>query len=258
MRKRGKERMREYKVIAGNWKMNKNVAQTEEFIKEFLPLVRNSKNTVVLCVPYTDIAVAARLTKGSNVKIGAQNLHQEQSGAFTGEISAQMLKEAGAEYVIIAHSERRWYYNERNEIVSVKIIAALKGGLKPIVCIGETGEERAADLTREVLRYQIKKGFRNVTAEQLKKVIVAYEPIWAIGTGVTATAQEAEDSIKYIREVFAEFYGKKTANSLYIQYGGSLNEKNAILILSQPDIDGGLIGGSSLIPEKLAAIVNAV
>ncbi len=246
------------KVIAGNWKMNKTVAQTREFIEKFLPLVKESKNTVVLCVPYTDIAVAAEMTKGSNVKIGAQNLHQEKSGAYTGEISAEMLKEAGAEYVIIAHSERRWYYNERNEIVSVKIIAALNAELKPIACIGETGEERAAELTQEVLRYQIKKGFRKVSAEQLAKVIVAYEPIWAIGTGVTASAEQAQSAIKYIRKVFSELYGEEIANALCIQYGGSLNEKNAAELLNQRDIDGGLVGGASLIPEKLAAIVNAV
>ncbi|MBR2302621.1 MAG: triose-phosphate isomerase [Clostridia bacterium] len=245
------------KFIAGNWKMNKTIADTKAFINDIIPLVAGANNRVALCIPFTDLATAVELTKGTNVAIGAQNVHWAESGAFTGEISVNMLKELGVEYVVIGHSERRQYFGETDATVLKRTLAALNGGLKPIVCIGETLAEREGGLMEEVLKRQTLEGLADVTAEQMADVVIAYEPVWAIGTGKTATNQEANDAIGYIRGILAEKYGDEVAQNVFIQYGGSMNEKNAADLLSMPQIDGGLIGGASLVPEKFQAIVKA-
>ncbi len=245
------------KIIAGNWKMNKNRVETEQLITELIPLVADTKNTVIICVPFTDLCKAIKLTAGTNIHVGAQNCHWKESGAFTGEIAPSMLTEMGVEYVVIGHSERRTYFGETDATVLARTKAALAAGLKPIVCIGETLAERESGNMESVLSRQITEGFKNVTAEELKNVIVAYEPVWAIGTGVTATDEQANDAISYVRSVFAKMYGDKVAEELYIQYGGSMNDKNAAGLLAMPQIDGGLIGGASLVAEKFAAVVKA-
>ena len=245
------------KIIAGNWKMNKNRVEAEQLINELIPQVVDTKNTVIICVPFTDLCKAVKLTKGTNIHVGAQNCHWKESGAFTGEIAPSMLKEIGVEYVVIGHSERRTYFGETDATVLMRTKAALAAGLKPIVCIGETLEEREQGNMENVLRRQVVEGFKDVTAEELASIIVAYEPVWAIGTGVTATDEQANDAIKFVRSVFAEKYGKKAADALYIQYGGSMNDANAKGLLNMSDIDGGLIGGASLVASKFSAIVKA-
>lgn len=245
------------KIIAGNWKMNNNRVQAEQLISELIPLVKDTNNTVIICVPFTDLCKAVKLTKGTNIHVGAQNCHWKESGAFTGEIAPSMLTEIGVEYVVIGHSERRTYFGETDATVLARTKAALNAGLKPIVCIGETLEERNGGRMEEVLRRQVLEGFKDISAEELGKIIVAYEPVWAIGTGVTATDEQANDAIRFVRGVFAEKYGKKDADALYIQYGGSMNDKNAEGLLNMPEIDGGLIGGASLVAEKFAAVVKA-
>ncbi len=245
------------KIIAGNWKMNKLQSEAKQLIEELKPLVKDTENTVVICVPYTDLALAVEMTKGTNIHVGAQNCHWKESGAFTAEIAPSMLVEAGVEYVIIGHSERRTYFGETDATVLQRTTAALNAGLKPIVCIGETLEERNSGRMEEVLERQILKGFETITAEQLKTIVIAYEPVWAIGTGVTATDEQAQDAIAFCRSVFAKKYGKESADELYIQYGGSMNDANAKALLSMPDIDGGLIGGASLVAKKFADVVNA-
>ncbi|MCM1533756.1 MAG: triose-phosphate isomerase [Corallococcus sp.] len=245
------------KIIAGNWKMNNNRVQTEALITELIPLVKNTVNTVIICVPFTDLCKAVKLTKGTNIHVGAQNCHWKESGAYTGEIAPSMLTELGVEYVVLGHSERRTYFGETDETVLLRTKAALCAGLKPIVCIGETLSERNDGNMEAVLKRQVEEGFKDITAEELSDVIVAYEPVWAIGTGVTATDEQANDAIAYVRSVFAQKYGKKVADALYIQYGGSMNDKNAEGLLDMPEIDGGLIGGASLVAEKFAKVVNA-
>lgn len=245
------------KFIAGNWKMNKTVAETRQFIRELIPLVAGVKNRVALCVPYTDLAAAVEETKGTNIAVGAQNVHWAESGAFTGEISVAMLKEIGVEYVVIGHSERRQYFGETDETVLKRTLAALGGGLKPIVCVGETLAERESGKTRDVLERQISEGLKDVSAADIGNVVIAYEPVWAIGTGKTATNDEANEAIGFIRSLLAEKYGKDAADGVYIQYGGSMNEKNAEALLSMSEIDGGLIGGASLVPQKFEAIIKA-
>ena len=245
------------KIIAGNWKMNNNRAQAIELINQLIPLVKDTNNTVIICVPFTDLATAVELTKGTNIHVGAQNCHWKESGAFTGEIAPSMLVELGVEYVVIGHSERRTYFGETDATVLARTNAALSVGLKPIVCIGETLAERESGNMENVLRRQIVEGFKGITAEQLANVIVAYEPVWAIGTGVTATDEQANDSIAFCRSVFAEIYGEEVANALYIQYGGSMNDKNAAGLLAMEHIDGGLIGGASLVAEKFSGVVKA-
>lgn len=245
------------KIIAGNWKMNKTQAETKVLISELKPLVKDTKNGVIICVPYTDLAVAVEECKGSNVKVGAQNCHWKESGAYTGEIAPSMLKEMGVEYVIVGHSERRQYFNETDATVNQRTIAALSANLKVILCIGETLSERESGKMEEVLSRQIQKGFENIPHEELKNIIVAYEPVWAIGTGVTATNEQANDAIGFCRKEFAKLYCEKCADALYIQYGGSMNPANAEGLLNEKEIDGGLIGGASLVAEKFAAIVNA-
>ncbi len=245
------------KIIAGNWKMNNNRVQAEALITELIPLVSETKNTVIICVPFTDLCKAVKLTKGTNIHVGAQNCHWKESGAYTGEIAPSMLTELGVEYVVIGHSERRSYFGETDETVLLRTKAALAAGLKPIVCIGETLDERNSGNMEKVLSRQILDGFKDITADELKNIIVAYEPVWAIGTGVTATDEQANDAIAYVRSVFASKYGKTAADKLYIQYGGSMNDKNAEGLLNMPQIDGVLIGGASLVAAKFAAVVNA-
>lgn len=245
------------KIIAGNWKMNNNRVQTETLINELIPLVKDTKNTVIICVPFTDLCKAVKLTRGTNIHVGAQNCHWKESGAYTGEIAPSMLTEIGVEYVVIGHSERRTYFGETDATVLARTKAALAAGLKPIVCIGETLDERNSGNMEKVLSRQVTEGFADITADELKNIIVAYEPVWAIGTGVTATDEQANDAIKYVRGVFAQKYGKAAADELYIQYGGSMNDKNAEGLLNMPEIDGGLIGGASLVAAKFSAVVKA-
>ena len=244
-------------VIAGNWKMNKTPSEAVQLINDIKPLVENAGCDVVVCTPYVDLSVAVEATKGSNIKVGAENVHFEESGAFTGEISAPMLKEIGVEYVIIGHSERRTYFGETDVTVNRRTLAALNHGLKVILCVGEYLEQREQGITAELVAMQTKIALNNVTAEQMKNVIIAYEPVWAIGTGKTATAEQANEVCAVIRKAVADLYGKDTAEATTIQYGGSMNAKNADELLSQPDVDGGLIGGASLKPQDFATIVAA-
>jgi len=244
-------------VIAGNWKMNKTPSEAKELLTQIAPLVKDAQCEVVACVPYVDLAVAVEAVKGTNIKIGAENAHWEEKGAFTGEISTGMLKEVGVEYVVLGHSERRQYFGETDETVNKRTKAVLKAGLKPIVCVGELLWERECNITEEVVARQIKLDLFDVSAEDLKNVIIAYEPVWAIGTGKTATADQAEEVCAFIRATLAKLYGKEAADGVTIQYGGSMNDANASELLSKEDVDGGLIGGASLVAEKFAAIVAA-
>ncbi len=244
-------------VIAGNWKMNNTPAQTTELINEMKPLVADADCDVLLCVPYVDIAAAVEAAKGSNIKIGAENVHFKASGAYTGEISAEMLLACGVEYVITGHSERRQYFGETNETVNLRSKAALDAGLKVIICVGETLEQRKQGITKELLAMQTKIALKDVTAEQLKNVIIAYEPVWAIGTGETATADQADEGNKYVRDAIADVYGEDVAQSVTIQYGGSMNAGNAEELLSKENVDGGLIGGASLKAKDFSIIVDA-
>ncbi len=249
--------MRKY-VIAGNWKMNKTPAETAALINEMKPLLADAKCEVVLCVPYVDIAAAVEAAKGSNIKIGAENVHFKESGAYTGEVSAEMLTACGVEYVVIGHSERRQYFGETDQTVNLRTLAALKGGLKPIVCVGETLEQRELGYTETLLKYQTKMALTNVTAEELKNVIIAYEPVWAIGTGVTATDEQADEGNGFVRAAVAEMFGAEAAEEITIQYGGSMNPKNAEGLLAKTNVDGGLIGGASLKAEDFSVVVHGV
>ena len=244
------------KVIAGNWKMNMLPNEAMEFIEKFAPLVKDTQNEVILCVPYTDLFYALLNVQETNIKIGAQNMHFEESGAYTGEISAKMLKSINVEYVIIGHSERRQYFNETDETVNKKIKAAFENDLKPIVCVGETLEEREAGKTIEIITNQTQKALEGLTNEQVASIIIAYEPIWAIGTGKTATSEDAENSIKAIRDKIEKIYGQNVSQRVIIQYGGSVKSSNAKELFEMPDIDGGLVGGASLKPDEFAKIVN--
>lgn len=245
-------------IIAGNWKMNQTPAEAKALIEEMKALVAKTKwCEVVLCVPFTDIQVAVKAAKGAKIAIGAQNMHFEKSGAFTGEISADMLKELGVKYVIIGHSERRQYFNETDETCNKKVLAAIENGLRPILCCGESLEEREQNVTMDVIRKQIKIAMQGVAAEDAKKVVIAYEPIWAIGTGKTATSEQANEVCTAIRDCLRELYGARIARGITIQYGGSMNAKNASELLAQPDVDGGLIGGASLKAPDFATIIEA-
>ena len=244
-------------VIAGNWKMNKTPKEAEALLKEIAPLVKDADCEVIACVPYVDLCTAIEAAKGTNVKIGAENCHWAESGAFTGEISTGMLTELGVEYVVLGHSERRQYFGETDETVNKRTKAALAAGLKPIVCVGELLWERECDITEEVIARQIKLDLFDVSAEDVKKTIIAYEPVWAIGTGKTATAEQAEEVCAFIRATLAKLYGQEVANAVTIQYGGSMNDGNCDELLSKENVDGGLIGGASLVAEKFAAIVKA-
>ena len=244
------------KVIAGNWKMNMLPNEAISCVDELAKLVKDTENEVILCVPYTDLFYALLHVQDTNIKIGAQNMHWEEKGAYTGEVSAPMLKSIGVEYVIIGHSERRQYFAETDETVNKKIKSALAHGLKPIVCVGETLEQREAGETEKVVTNQIAKAFEGITASDLEKIIVAYEPIWAIGTGKTATKEDANNTIMEIRKKIAEIYGQNEANGVIIQYGGSVKSSNAKELFEMSDIDGGLVGGASLKSEEFAKIVN--
>ncbi len=241
-------------IIAGNWKMNKTAKKAVELIDALKPLVAKSKPEVVVCVPYTDLWAVAEAVKGTKIHLGAENVAWADNGAFTGEISANMLKEIGVEYVIIGHSERRQYFGETNESVNKRTIQALKNDLKPIVCVGETLEEREKNKTNRVLKKQIVEGFAGI--EDISNVVVAYEPVWAIGTGKTATAEDANKTIAYIRKTFKAIYGPEAAKGLRIQYGGSMKPANAKELMAEKNIDGGLIGGAALKAEDFAKIVN--
>lgn len=244
------------KVIAGNWKMNMLPNEAIEFIDKLSALVKDTDNEVILCVPYIDLFYALLTAQNTNIKIGAQNMHFEEKGAYTGEVSAKMLKSINVEYVIIGHSERREYFNETDETVNKKLKAAFENGLKPIVCVGETLEQREAGKAVEVITKQTELALDGLTNEQVKNTIIAYEPIWAIGTGKTATNEDANNAVKEVRKKVAEMYGEDVSEEVIIQYGGSVKSKNAKELFTMSDIDGGLVGGASLDPEEFSKIVN--
>lgn len=244
-------------IIAGNWKMNNTKAQTYALLNDLIPLVKDAEAEVVICVPYTSIWAAGEAIKGTNIHLGAENVHWAEKGAFTGEISADMLKEQGVEYVIIGHSERRQYFGETDQTVNMRVKAALAHGLKPIICVGETLEEREGGKVEEVLVRQTTEAFRDIDKSELENIVIAYEPVWAIGTGKTATAQDANDTIAIVRGTMAKLYGEKNAEErVRIQYGGSMNPKNAKELMAMPQIDGGLIGGASLKAVDFSQVVK--
>ena len=244
-------------VIAGNWKMNKTPDEAKALLTEIAPLVKDADCEVIACVPYVDLCTALEATKGTNIKIGAENCHWAESGAFTGEISAKMLAAMGLEYVIIGHSERRQYFGETDVTVNKRVRAALNEGLTVILCVGEMLEDREQGVTNELVAMQTKIALGGVSKDELSKIIIAYEPVWAIGTGKTATADQANEVCAAIRGVIADVYDKEAADAMTIQYGGSMNDANADELLSKEDVDGGLIDGASLVAEKFAAIVKA-
>ena len=245
-------------VIAGNWKMNFTPDEAKAFIEEIKPMVAGKDAcAIIFCAPYVDIYPAMEAAKGSNIKIGAENVHFAEKGAYTGEVSAKMLTSMGVEYVIIGHSERRQYFGETDETVNLRTKAALAAGMKVILCLGEVKEERLNGITNEVVAMQTKLDLKDVTAEELKNVIIAYEPVWAIGTGLTATPEQADKTCGVIRATIASLYGADAAEAITIQYGGSMNNENAAELLSKVNVDGGLIGGASLVASKFTAIVDA-
>ena len=244
-------------VIAGNWKMNKTPAEAKELISAIAPLVKDAGCDVVACTPFVDLVSAQEAAAGTNIQIGAENCHWEKSGAYTGEISAEMLASMGVNIVIIGHSERRQYFGETDVTVQKRVRAALDAGLTVILCVGETLEQREQGITSELVAMQTKIALGGVSEEELKRVIIAYEPVWAIGTGKTATAQQANEVCHTIREVIGAVYSQAAADGITIQYGGSMNAGNAAELLAQPDVDGGLIGGASLKPQDFATIVKA-
>ena len=243
------------KIIAGNWKMNMTPSEAVKLVEELKPLVVNDEVDVVFCVPAIDIIPAMEAAKGTNIQIGAENMYFEEKGAYTGEISPNMLVDAGVKYVIIGHSERREDFAETDETVNKKVLKAFEHGLTPIICCGETLTQREQGITLDWIRQQIKIAFQNVTAEQAKTAVIAYEPIWAIGTGKTATSDQAEEVCGAIRACIVEVYDEATAAEIRIQYGGSVNAGNAAELFAKPDIDGGLVGGASLKPD-FGKIVN--
>ena len=245
-------------VIAGNWKMNFTPAEATAFINEIKPMVAGKDNCdIIFCAPYVTISAAMAAAEGSNIKIGAENVHFEEKGAYTGEVSAKMLCEIGTEYVVIGHSERRQYFGETDATVNARTKAALAAGLKVILCLGEVKEERLAGITDEVVSMQTKLDLAGISADELKNVIIAYEPVWAIGTGLTATPEQADETCGVIRNTVASLYGAEAAEAITIQYGGSMNDANAAELLSKVNVDGGLIGGASLKTDKFTAIVKA-
>lgn len=254
------DRQKRRTVIAGNWKMNKTPAEARELINAIKAEITGKDTSnceIVACVPFVDIAVAVEAAQGSPVKIGAQNVHWEKSGAFTGEISAAMLKATGVEYVIIGHSERRQYFGETDKTVNSRVKAALEENLKVILCVGELLEEREQGVTAEVVSRQVKIDLLGITAEQMKNIIIAYEPVWAIGTGKTATSEQADEVCGLIRNVLENLCGREVAGATTIQYGGSMNAKNAEELLSKVNVDGGLIGGASLKANDFGVIIDA-
>lgn len=234
------------KIIAGNWKMNKTPSEAVALVKELTPLVANDDVDVVFCVPAIDIIPAMEAAKGTNIQIGAENMYFEESGAYTGEISPAMLTDAGVKYVVLGHSERREYFSETDETVNKKVLKAFEHGITPIICCGESLTQRKQGIYIDWIRMQIKIAFQNVTADQAKTAVIAYEPIWAIGTGETATSDQAEEVCAAIRNCIQEVYDEETAEAIRIQYGGSVNAQNAAELFAKPDIDGGLVGGASL------------
>ena len=246
------------KVIAGNWKMNMLPNETINFIEGLSQEIKNVKNEIILCVPDTDLFYALLTAQNTNIKIGAQNMHWKEKGAYTGEISGQMLKSIGVEYVIIGHSERRQYFAETDETVNLKVKSALENNLKPIICVGETLEQREHGETEKIIESQIKLALKDLTKEQIRAIIIAYEPVWAIGTGKTATPEEANNVIKYIRKQIKELYNEEIAENIIIQYGGSVKASNAEELFNMSDIDGALVGGASLNCKEFSEIVNKV
>ncbi len=244
-------------IIAGNWKMNKTATEAVALIDALIPAVKDADCEVVICTPYTTLATAIEKTKGTNIKVGAENVHFAANGAYTGEISAEMLTDLGVEYVVIGHSERRQYFAETDQTVNLRTVAALNAGLKVLLCVGESLTQREEGVTEELVRMQTKIALKGVSAEQMANIIIAYEPIWAIGTGVTATSDQAQEVCAQIRKVLGEVYGEAVAKATTIQYGGSMNAANAEELLGKADVDGGLIGGASLKAEDFAVIVNA-
>ena len=244
-------------IVAGNWKMNMTPSQAKTLIEELKPLVKDSKNGCIICVPYTDLYVALEATKGTNIEVGAENMYFEESGAFTGEISPNMLEEMGVKYVIIGHSERRQYFAETDVTVNKKVLKAFEHNLIPIVCVGESLEQREQGITFELVAMQTKIALLGLTEEQVKKTIIAYEPIWAIGTGKTATNEQAQEVYAKIRETVCEVFGKDDADAVTIQYGGSVNAKNSAELFAKEDIDGCLVGGASLKANDFSIIVNS-
>lgn len=243
-------------LIAGNWKMNNTMSAAKTLIADLKPLIEGAEAEVAVCVPFTAIATVKKAIKGSNIKLGAQNVHFAENGAYTGEISAEMLKELKVEYVVIGHSERRQYFNETDETVNKRTAAALSKKIKPIVCIGETLSEREQGITEKVLTVQIDEGLKGFKSKDFDKIVIAYEPVWAIGTGKTATAEEANETIAFIRQRISKKFSAKIAEKVRILYGGSMNAANAKQLMSMPEIDGGLIGGASLKPNDFAKVVN--
>lgn len=244
-------------IVAGNWKMNNDRNAAKKLITELNPLVKDAACEVVLCVPYTNLETALSLCEGTNMHVGAENCHWAKSGAFTGEISAEMLAEMGVEYVIIGHSERRQYFGETDQTVQARVRAALDAGLKVILCVGEVLEQREQGITEEVVALQTKVALGGVSEEELSRIVIAYEPVWAIGTGKTATADQAEEVCAFIRSVVAKLYSKAAADALTIQYGGSMKPGNAKELLSKEDVDGGLIGGAALKVADFKGIIDA-
>ena len=243
-------------IIAGNWKMNKTPEEAKQLVTELIPLVKDAACDVVVCTPAVCFAAVAPVIAGTNIKLGAQNVHFEAKGAFTGELSADMLKASGVEYVIIGHSERRQYFGETDKTVNKRTLAAVKAGLKAIVCVGEMKDEREAGYTDMIVTYQTQMALHGLTAEEVEGVVIAYEPVWAIGTGLTATDEQANETIGVIRQAIAAKYGEETAAKVRIQYGGSMKGSNVKGLMAQPEIDGGLIGGASLKAADFAQVVN--
>ena len=243
-------------IIAGNWKMNKTPAEAVELVKGLIPLVKDAKCDVVVCPTAVCLPAVAEVIKGTNIKLGAQNVHFAEKGAYTGELSADMLKAVGCEYVIVGHSERRQYFGETDKTVNLRATAAVKAGLTAIICVGEMKDERVDGYTDIIVAYQTKMALKGLTAEELNHVVIAYEPVWAIGTGLTATDEQANETIGVIRKAIANVYGDEVAQKVRIQYGGSMKGSNVKGLMAQPEIDGGLIGGASLKAEDFAQVVN--
>jgi len=243
-------------IIAGNWKMNKTPAEAVALVKGLIPLVADAKCDVVVCPPSVCLPAVAEAIRGTNVKLGAQNVHFAASGAYTGELSAEMLKAVGCEYVIVGHSERRQYFGETDKTVNLRATAAVKAGLTAIICVGELKDERVDGYTNAIVTYQVQMALKGLTAEELDHVVVAYEPVWAIGTGLTATDEQANETIGVVRRAIAAVYGDDAAQKVRIQYGGSMNPGNVKGLMAQPEIDGGLIGGASLKAADFAEVVN--
>ena len=242
-------------IIAGNWKMNKTPAEAKALVEELKPLVKDAKATVVVCVPAIDVCAVKKAAEGSNIHLGVQNVHFKESGAYTGELSAAMLKEAGVEYVIVGHSERRQYFGETDATVNLRALAAVHAGLTPIICVGERKEEREAGYTDALVEYQTLIALNGMTPDEIKGVVIAYEPVWAIGTGLTTTDEQANETIGAIRAAIRRRYGDDVADTVRIQYGGSMNPKNVKGLMAQPEIDGGLIGGASLKAPDFSQVV---